>query len=94
MYETPNFLLQRFPLFEQRWELRDQYADILQLMDRHTSDLQSIPRDDTHYTSAQILLDEIAKFKVWSWGEADRDDFFYKKIQEFDKRARILLSLR
>jgi len=90
MSETPNFLLKRYPLFDQRWELRDQFDQILQLMDRHTSDLQSIPRDDTNYISAQILLDEIASFKVWSWGEADRDDFFYKTVQEFDKRAHIL----
>lgn len=95
MYQAPYFLKKRYPLFEQRWDLRDQFAQILQRLGNHELNLQYICDNHKNHESAQMLLKEIKEFKVWSWKEADRDTFFYEKVKEFDKRAfRINTQLR
>jgi hypothetical protein len=53
--------------------------------------LLGIPEDNPNYKLAQDLLKEINDFRLWSWREVDRDDFFYKKIEEFDKRTFMLI---
>lgn len=87
MYRAPYLLKEHYPLFEQRWELRDQYQEIIRLMETHEAHLQKIQPSEMKYASAQVLLQEMADFKIWSWREVDREDFFYKKIEEFDRRA-------
>lgn len=83
---TPGCLLGRYPLFNQRWELRDQFAEILELMDRIELQVRSMNDE-----AARILVREMEEFRVWSWHEVDRDEFFYK-IREFHNKAHHILQ--
>jgi len=55
----PGCLRGRYPRFEQRWELRDQFAEILDLMDGIECGLRNVDNE-----SARILLKEIGEFRV------------------------------
>ncbi|NDC83864.1 hypothetical protein EB093_09450 [bacterium] len=80
----PTCLRGRYPLFEQRWELRDQFAEILDLMSRIECGLRSLENNNE---LAGVLLREIEEFRVWSWREPDRDSYFYDEIRGFYERA-------
>lgn len=82
-YSPPPFLLERFPEFHQRYDLREQFVQILILMEKNCKKLEK----QSQSISSKLLLDEIHQFKVWSWKEADRDDYFYQKIIEFDQKT-------
>lgn len=86
-YIPPSFLKERYPSFEQRWDLRDQFIKITGLMDKNEIILKNIPQDHPNYILSQNLIKEMEGFRYWSWREVDRDDSFYKKIQEFDERT-------
>jgi len=89
-YTPPSFLKERYPSFEQRWDVRDQYIKITERMERNTSSLMEFCPDHKNYLPAQDLLKEISEFRLWSWREVDRDDYFFHKIQEFDEKTYML----
>lgn len=91
-YTPPSFLEQRYSAFEERWELRDQYIKITGLMETNQSRLMGLSPDHKNYERAQDLLKEMSEFRLWSWREVDRDDYFYGRIKDFDRRTFILMS--
>lgn len=87
-YKLPIFLEKRYPLFEQRWDLREQFSDIINLMELNKDILNRLLSQNHHKKEEiQILLNEMEEFRIWSWKEADRDEMFYNKIIEFDKKT-------
>lgn len=92
-YNPPAFLNQRFPLFEQRWDLREQFYSILILMDVNKKMLYSLLNSQpTKKKQIHELLQQIDAFKIWSWREVDMDEYFYSRIQEFDRKTFELLK--
>lgn len=91
-YQTPEFLKERYSSFEDRWNLRDQFEKIIQLLQNDKTKLEIlIQKNISKKKQAQNIIKDIDEFRVWSWKEADRDEFFYNEVEKFDKETFILL---
>jgi hypothetical protein len=86
-YKPPNFLLKRYPNWDDRFDLREQFEEILLHINRNLQTLKALEQDD----KIKTLIQEIESFRVYPWKAADRDEFFYKKLIEFDRRTFSLL---
>jgi hypothetical protein len=88
-YEPPKILFKRFQQFDQRWELREQFQEIISLMQGNQEKLRHCIQEKKTIRRKEMetLLREMEEFRVWSWKEADRDDYFYNTIIEFDKKC-------
>lgn len=92
-YQVPAFLRERYSSFEHRWNLRDQFEKIIQLLQNNKAKLEIlIQKNINKREQAQNLIKDINEFRVWLWKEADMDEFFYEKIKKFDRQTFILLN--
>ena len=92
-YQSPIFLKQRYPDFDQRYDLREQFQQIILLMESNINKLESlILKNPKEIDKILCLLKEMREFRVWSWKEADMDNAFYNAIIDFDKRTFQLIN--
>lgn len=93
IYQQPAFLKERYTSFEQRWELRDQFNDIINLIEENKEKLRCmIGHRPDKKDEIEELIQQMDEFKVWSWREVDMDEEFYNRIEEFDKNTFILIN--
>lgn len=87
-YQIPQVLQERYLSYFERWGAREQFAEILELMQMNKTKLETaLKSGSTQRAAIKALLLDIEAFKVWSWGESDRDEYFFEKIVEFDRRT-------
>ena len=94
-YQPPSFLNERYPEFDERYDLREQFQRIVHLMESHQNRLESMIDEKNggdDLEKIQMLLKEMKQFRTWSWKEADMDEYFYNTIKDFDKRAFMLIN--
>ena len=91
-YECPEMLKKRFPHFEQRWDARNQFDEICVKMQTNENDLKRLlEKVGSDTDTIKFLIKEMNEFRVWSWKEADRDDYFFQCVEDFDRRTFHLL---
>jgi hypothetical protein len=63
--------------------LREQFEEILLHVEGNLQALKALEQDE----KIKALIQEIESFRVYSWKEAERDEYFYEKLIEFDRRT-------